>query len=137
MLTCDQCRSSLLDRQYGLLDAADSAAVETHLANCPACQAEQRAMERFSRLLSAAARSEFPAVRFVAPADVAPAAPKRDDRAPFRRLRVAANRLAWAVAVCLAVAVAIPIGSHFTTAARQEAELAAARAKYDTLDRHR
>ena len=43
MLTCDRCRAALLDRQYGLLDAAEATAVDAHLAACPACQAEQTA----------------------------------------------------------------------------------------------
>ena len=41
MLTCDKCRAALLDHQYGLLDAADAAAVDAHVAACPACRAEQ------------------------------------------------------------------------------------------------
>ena len=86
MLTCDQCRSALLDRHYGLLDAAETTALDAHLATCPACQAEQLTVERFGRLLTAAARTEFPDVRFVAPAEApAPAGYTTTDARPARR----------------------------------------------------
>src|SRR4051794_29662385 len=107
MLTCDQCRSALLDRHYGLLDAAD-AALDAHLAACPACQAEQLAVERFGRLLSAAARTEFPDVRFVAPTEVGLAAARSGARSPAP-LRAAAYRLGWVVAAALLLALGVPI----------------------------
>jgi hypothetical protein len=133
MLTCDQCRSALLDRQYDLLDAAESAALDAHLATCQKCQAEQRAVERFGRLVSAAARTEFPDVRFVAPANRLAATRVREPRAPLRRLRLAASLAAGALAAGLVLA----IGMHLTTVSRQRTELATAQAKFTALDRKR
>lgn len=64
MPPCTQCRSQLLDHLYGLLDTADSAAVEAHLATCPECAAYAK---KSSGLLAAAAKSAFPDVNFRQP----------------------------------------------------------------------
>ncbi len=135
MLTCDQCRAALLDRQYGLLDAAETAAAEAHLAACAACQAEQARVERLGRLLSAAARTDFPDVRFVAPAVDAPA--PVGYRTKGRRQRSYWSIAGWAVAAALLLALGIPTGAHLATASRQETELAAATRKKDDLERQR
>ncbi|HJZ57060.1 MAG TPA: zf-HC2 domain-containing protein, partial [Gemmataceae bacterium] len=75
MMRCDHCRSLLLDHLYGLLEPADAAAVEEHLAGCPGCAAARDHEARAQGLIARAAKSEFPHVQFVAPAaDVAPAA---------------------------------------------------------------
>src|SRR5690349_19226082 len=99
MLTCAQCRAAQLDRLYDLLDPAEAAALDAHLSACPACQAERLKAERVQRLLSAAARTEFPGVRFEAPAATAPAsAPARDGRKTGAAGRPRFRWLGWAVA---------------------------------------
>jgi hypothetical protein len=141
MLTCEKCRAALLDRQYGLLDAADAAALDAHVAACPACRTERAKVERFGRLLSAAARTDFPDVRFVAPAEHTGLSATRSlrsgagrSRAPFR---AAVNLVAWAVAACLVLGMGIPAGAHFMRTSRQRTELAAAIQRKDDLERQR
>jgi predicted anti-sigma-YlaC factor YlaD len=107
MLSCDRCRTALLDRHYGLLDSADSAAVDAHLADCPACRAEQVRVERFGRLLSAAARSEFPDVRFIAPADVTPVSRDATRSGAGRAYRHHHFRVGWAIAAVLFIGVCV------------------------------
>src|SRR5262245_50249141 len=100
---CDDCRERMLDSLYDLLDEAEQAALAGHLAGCGDCQAALARAKEQQRLLAAAARLEFPAVRFVPPADApapAPAAPvlcplpapARAPR-PWRRWAVAAGLL--------------------------------------------
>jgi hypothetical protein len=138
MVTCDRCQAALLDRHYGLLDAADGAAVDAHLASCPICQAEQLRVERFGRLLSAAARSEFPDVRFAAPADTQLVSRDAEHSGAVRRRAPRlVNRLTWAIAAGLLLAISIPTGMHLTTVSRQETALAAAVRKSDDLERQR
>ncbi|MBX9625658.1 MAG: zf-HC2 domain-containing protein, partial [Gemmataceae bacterium] len=38
-MRCDDCEPLLLDHLYGLLDPADAAAVEGHVAGCEGCAA--------------------------------------------------------------------------------------------------
>ena len=80
-------------------------------------------------MLSSAARNEFPAVRFVAPAvgEVTPAGPSHA-RSPRRWV-------GWLVAAAVLAAVGIPVGSHLATAHRQQQELAAAQQQFDSLNR--
>src|SRR5207244_1282143 len=132
MLTCTECRSLLLDRLYDLLEPTEEATVTAHLADCPACQAEHLKAERVQRLISTAARTEFPDVRFIAPAaEVAPAAPSRDGAprpAGFPRW------LGWAVAAAVLVAVGAPTGAHLAAGRRQQQELNGARQRAEQRD---
>src|SRR5262245_21671929 len=95
---CDEARERLLDSLYDLLDEGEQAALAAHLAGCAACQAALEKARQQQRLLAAAARLEFPAVRFVPPADAPAAAaalfpvPARAAR-PWRRWAVAAGVL--------------------------------------------
>ena len=41
-MRCHDCQSLLLDHLYGLLDAPEAGAVETHLTGCPGCTARSR-----------------------------------------------------------------------------------------------
>src|SRR5947209_14417143 len=107
MLTCDQCRAALLDRQYGLLDPAAAAALDAHLAGCPACQVELLKAERFGRLLATAARAEFPDVRFVAPSD--PATPVGDAASAGRpRTWTVWSVTGWMAAAAVLAGISIP-----------------------------
>jgi anti-sigma factor RsiW len=74
MNDCTNYQPLLLDHLYGLLDDAENQALLDHLGACPACQASLDRARRQQRLLAAAAKQAFPAVRFEAPAreEVAP-----------------------------------------------------------------
>ena len=64
----------MLEYLYDLLDAPERQAVQEHLDACPACRTELARAGEQRRLLAAAARMEFPDVRFTPPAGTAPAA---------------------------------------------------------------
>ncbi len=66
-MMCHDCQALLLDHLYGLLEAAETAAVESHLAVCPACSAARSDAARAQGLIGKAAKSSFPHVRFTAP----------------------------------------------------------------------
>jgi hypothetical protein len=134
MLTCDRCRAALLDRQYGLLDATEMTAIETHLGTCSDCRAEQARVERFGRLLSAAAKREFPEVQFIAPDDptVAREATPSAQQRGWRVLTVKWS--AATVAAALLLAIGIPAASHVATVGRQRTELARALQKKSDLE---
>jgi len=125
MFRCTDCRPLILDRLFGLLDAAEASAVDAHLAGCAACAAERAKEAKLQGLIATAAKSEFPRVRFDAPA-VKPAWTKpvpatssasperptvlavpanphrnRDARKPSR----AARSLPWAVAAAVLIVV--------------------------------
>ena len=73
MSPCNHYRDLLLDDLYGLLDASEVAAVEAHLAGCPACTSARIQAARDVGLIARAAKTEFPEVRFTPPVEVAPA----------------------------------------------------------------
>src|SRR5262249_37616702 len=75
MYACHACQAQLLEYLYDLLDEADRQALAAHLGGCPACQAALVRAQAQQRLLAAAARLEFPAVRFTPPTAEAPPAP--------------------------------------------------------------
>ena len=99
MMRCDDCQTLMLDHLYGLLDPAETAAVEKHLAGCPNCAAARTQAARTQVLFAKAAKSEFPQVRFTAPIEQ-PAMPRnRSDMyygASKQRSRGSAAR--WLVA---------------------------------------
>ncbi len=67
MLRCNDCRPLILDHLYGLLDAPEAAAVDEHLASCPACAAVRAEAAKVQGLIAEAAKGQFPQVRFEAP----------------------------------------------------------------------
>ncbi len=71
MPPCDQYQDQLLDRLYGLLDPAEAAALDAHLAGCPGCAAARDQAGRWAGLIARAAQGEFPGVRFVPPEEAA------------------------------------------------------------------
>src|SRR5262245_31558856 len=113
MYACHACQAQLLEYLYDLLDEADRQALAAHLGGCPACQAALVRAQAQQRLLAAAARLEFPAVRFTPPTAEAPPVPPapRTVLLPTRpRLRPAGQARAlrrWAVAAGLLVAVGL------------------------------
>jgi anti-sigma factor RsiW len=121
MDTCGSYQEQLLDYLYDVLEGDEAQAVRQHLAACAACQEALRRAQGQQRLLATAARAEFPAVRFEAPADVLTfRAPAQTAPAPSRRRWL---RIAVAAAVLLAVAgAAIPGGVYYRDyAATQQA----------------
>ncbi len=89
MPACPDCRSRLLDHMYGLLDPAAAAAVDAHLATCPACAAFAT---KSSGLIATAAKSAFPGVNFAQPTaatETAKATPAKRVAAPWAWVPVA------------------------------------------------
>ena len=73
MHTCPSCQAQMLEYLYDLLDATERQAMQDHLDACPACRAELARARDQQQLLAAAARMEFPDVRFTArPVGTAP-----------------------------------------------------------------
>src|SRR5262245_58080781 len=66
-MRCDDCQTRLLDLVYGLPDPAEAAALEAHVAGCPACTAAVAAARGEKALLARAAKVAFPTVQFVPP----------------------------------------------------------------------
>lgn len=95
-MKCNDCQTLLLDHLYGLLDAAETAAVEAHLAGCPACSAARSQAARTQGLLAQAAKSEFPRVRFTPPVEppTIPFSKRPTRRGEWVRWAVAASVLA-------------------------------------------
>jgi hypothetical protein len=77
---CQGCQDLLLEYLYDLLDDPERQGLEAHLAICPICQAALPRAREQQRKLAAAARMEFPHVRFVAP----PPACAREEAAAAR-----------------------------------------------------
>jgi alpha-2-macroglobulin-like protein len=103
MNDCNHYQTLLLEHLYGLLDDADGRALQDHLASCPSCQGALDQAKRQQRLLAAAAKDEFPAVRFEAPAEEAApeVVPLPEPVAMPRRTRHWGR---WAVAAALLLA---------------------------------
>lgn len=143
-MRCDECQPRLLDYLYGLLEPAEAAAVEAHLAGCPACAAARAEAGRVRDLIATAARGEFPHVRFqppvARPAPTYPAAARPASLSspgspsaarPPRRLAAA---LPWAVAAAIVLALPatiLPILRWVSEARVAAAAAAAAAARSD------
>jgi hypothetical protein len=130
MNTCEHYQEQLLDRLYGLLDATEVRELEAHLASCPACQSAQPQAEVHKQLIAAAARAEFPAVRFQAPAT--PLA----GRGPVgwvRRLQVSRRWLVAAAVLLLVSAASLGGGGWFLLGRWHEQAVQQARADYQRL----
>jgi len=107
---------------YGLLDAADAAAVEAHLASCPECAAYAK---KSSGLLAAAAKSAFPDVNFSQPA-----AGQERAKATPRAANPVAARWSW-VSVVLAASVMLVAGGWALLATFDTVGYAANRSNVD------
>jgi anti-sigma factor RsiW len=60
-MECTQIKAKLADYSVGLLGERENKMVEAHLAQCPSCAAELRALERLDRVLKAVEPEEPPA----------------------------------------------------------------------------
>jgi anti-sigma factor RsiW len=104
MHDCNHSESLLLEHLYGLLDDADERALQDHLAGCPACRAALERARGQQRLLAAAAKGEFPAVRFEPPAEEEHAPEVVSLPSPAAAPRRARRWGRWAVAAALLLA---------------------------------
>lgn len=103
MLPCDRYQDRLLDHLYGLIEPTEADALEAHLAGCPDCAVARDQAARWGELIARAARTEFPAVRFVPPEEVA--APAGVAEPPAPRGTVLRTWLQWSVAAGLLLGV--------------------------------
>ena len=69
MNSCPECQTQMLEYLYDLLDAPERQAMQAHMADCAPCRAELAKATGQQKLLAAAARMEFPGVRFAAPTE--------------------------------------------------------------------
>jgi len=112
MKRCEQYQAQLLDHLYGLLEADESLALIEHAGQCDDCRAALLQADSKRKLFAAAAKAEFPAVRFQAPAKEA-AVLKMPKRLPAPRTLRSIRRWGIAAAVLLALgAVGIPTGRY-------------------------
>src|SRR5438270_11398688 len=118
-MTCEHCQAQLLEHLYGLLDDAEAAAVQSHLRHCGTCQAALAQAQGQQRLLAAAARAEFPGVRFEAPA----AAAERPAAAPVLKGFWRRHGSLWAAAAAVLLVVGglgVPGGMYWRQSSRLE-----------------
>ncbi|MFO0809348.1 MAG: alpha-2-macroglobulin family protein [Gemmataceae bacterium] len=111
-----------LDYLYGLLDAADAEAARARLDSPEGRIALDRA-GRMQQLLSVAAKSDFPGVRFEPPVE-----PVRSSM-PVRRW------LGWAVVAAALMAVSAPPAANFVRSERLRHELADSEAALQSVHR--
>ena len=151
-MNCEHCYPLLLDQLYGLLDGPEAAAVDEHLATCPACAEARIETARVQGLIARAAKSTFPNTRFEPPAPAtaggstaspaptpvqapapAPVPTAMGARGQGRTLRVS-RVLAWAVAAAVLIAVpgtVVPVLSILDRADAANRDAQAARQKAD------
>jgi hypothetical protein len=67
MKTCQEFQDRLLDQLYGLLEDAEAAELERHLAGCPLCRRAAEEARRQRQTLSRAARMEGASMNFQPP----------------------------------------------------------------------
>src|SRR5262249_31255783 len=112
MISTERFHELLLDHLYDLLDEADAQSVREYLAAHPGAGAEA---ERVRGLMAAAARCEFPQVRFPPPVEPTPSRPLVSPR-PVTGHSARGYWLRWAVAACLVLGLAAavrPTARHF------------------------
>jgi alpha-2-macroglobulin-like protein len=128
MYTCSDCRDLLWDFVYGLLEPAQTQALQAHLAYCAICQDELEAARSGRVALKQAALLDLPVPEFVPPEDE-PAAVPFDPATP--RPAALSPRKNWlaslAAAAAVLLALGLPYGLYRHGLAPYEADLAAAR----------
>ncbi|HEY1190333.1 MAG TPA: hypothetical protein VGE74_22055, partial [Gemmata sp.] len=137
-MNCEHCQTLLLDHLYGLLESAEAAGVDSHLAGCAACTAARAETARVQGLFARAAKSTFPSTRFEPPP-----APKAEPRVPVARegahtrhrfARRAAAVVPWAVAAAVLLAVpgtVVPVLNIFDRAEAASRDARTARHRAD------
>jgi predicted anti-sigma-YlaC factor YlaD len=128
MTRCEQYQTLLLDHLYGLLDPDESLALIEHAGQCDTCRASLQQADNHKKLLGAAAKSEFTAVRFEEPDAARLAQPARRRRAPALAWK------GWAIAAGILVAltaIGLPIGKYASGFVGAQNDLKVARVKVD------
>jgi hypothetical protein len=136
MNTCDACQAQLLDHVYGLLDDVERGTLLMHLESCAACRAALAQAQAQRSVLAAAAKLEFPTVRFVPPATPAPA--RQPQVLPLTPARPSRRRvLRWAVAAGIVLVVGGMAALGGLSWAGHRDELRLAQAKRDEVVKER
>jgi anti-sigma factor RsiW len=122
---CHHWEPLLLDYLYDLLDAEEACALEAHLQTCPQCRQGLTQAKRQQKLIGAAARREFPRVRFEPPSEAVPSEAASGEKAivvGLPRVRRSWDWKPWAVAagILLAVSIVAP-PAYFLLRERPEA----------------
>ncbi|MCS6977030.1 MAG: MG2 domain-containing protein [Gemmatales bacterium] len=73
---CQRWEPLLLDYLYDLLDAEEAQALKAHLEGCALCRHGLGQAKQQQKLIAAAARKEFPTVRFEPPREAVPSKPE-------------------------------------------------------------
>jgi hypothetical protein len=150
-MNCQHCRTLLLDHLYGLLDGAEAAGVDAHLASCPSCAAARAETGRVQGLIARAAKSAFPHTKFEPPAPQPTKAPARAPAKsapamlafpapaakPSRTMRRVAAVLPWAVAAAVLLAIpgtVVPVLGIFDAAAKANRSADSAKADAATAE---
>lgn len=102
-MNCELFQAQLLDHMYGLLEADDSLALIEHAGSCEPCRSALLRADGERKLLGAAAKLEFPGLRFQAPAADQPALKFKAPARPRTRPPIRWQRWAAAAAVLAAV----------------------------------
>ncbi len=146
-MNCQHCQNLLLDHLYGLLDTSEGAAVDAHLADCPACTSQRAAMVRWQGLIATAAKSAFPHIRFEPPAVPQPSLPATPPVGTPALLPLAgrgwrswsqrvAAAIPWAVAAAVLLAIpgtVLPVVSLFRQFHQAKYEVEVAQRDADSL----
>src|SRR6266851_9548194 len=99
MQRCEACQSQMLEYLYDVLEDVERLAFREHLDQCAVCQAVLIKAQTQQNLLAAAARLEFPEVRFQSPAD--PVAPLPRATVPLPYIRPIPNWRRWTAAAAI------------------------------------
>jgi hypothetical protein len=103
MKTCADRQNLMLEYLYDLLDDAECRDLQGHADGCPSCATALRQAQVQKGQLAAAAKREFPNVRFVAPAESQPAT------LPFRRAIIKHPWVRYALAASVLIAIGVTV----------------------------
>jgi hypothetical protein len=131
---CGPVQAQLLDFLYDLLEADEQRVFQEHLVQCALCQAALRDAQGQQQLLAAAARMEFPAVRFEPPPEVLPFGQRSATR-PVGRSWKRALAICAPLAACILIALGLTADYRNARSVRDQGEgrLAMARQAVDEL----
>ncbi len=107
---CHRWEPLLLDYLYDLLDAEEAYALEAHLQACPQCRQGLTQAKRQQKLIGAAARREFPMVRFEPPSEAVPSEAAPGEEAivvGLPKVRRSWDWKPWAVAASILLVLSI------------------------------
>jgi hypothetical protein len=126
MKACDRFQTELLEHLYGVLEPDESQALADHLGGCSACQTELARAEEQMALIAAAAKAEFPWVRFNVPMETLPSTGAREETGrPWLR---------WGVAAAILLTLA-GIGTPGVWIWRQQQRVTQAEVKYKEAEK--